>query len=201
MLRPVGEGAWLFEEADEARLRAAWRRLRDAPLPEVRDLVLGARSVLVVPERGARLSADRLESFLSDPRESVLDAAPRTLEVAVRYDGPDLPLVAERAGRAVEEVIRLHAAATYRVAFLGFQPGFAYLSGLPSEIATPRRSEPRTRVPKGSVAIGATWTAIYPVESPGGWNLIGVSDVTLFDAAASPPALLAPGDLVRFVPR
>lgn len=199
MLRPVGEGAWLFEDTDEARLNAAWRRLRDAALAGVRDLVLGAQSVLVVPERGSEIPRERLEPLLAQAAESPDDVAPRTIEVPVRYDGPDLAIVADRAGRTVDEVVRLHAAASYRVAFLGFQPGFAYLRGLPPELATPRRSEPRTRVPRGSLAIGAGWTAIYPAESPGGWNLIGTADVTLFDVMASPPVLLSPGDRVRFV--
>src|SRR5262249_33523724 len=114
-------------------------------------------------------------------------------------DGPDLLEVARLTGLPPEEVVRRHVAATYRVYFLGFLAGFPYLGGLPSELAVPRLAAPRTHVPAGSVALAERQTGIYPVPSPGGWRLIGRTPLRLFDPAANPPALLRPGDRVRFV--
>ena len=122
----------------------------------------------------------------------------RLLRLPVVYDGEDLAELAQRAGLSAHELARRHAAGRYRVAFVGFAPGFAYLSGLPGELASPRRPSPRPRVPAGSVAIGGAWTGIYPSASPGGWNLLGRTSAVLFDAAADPPSLLAPGDRVEF---
>ena len=124
------------------------------------------------------------------------------IEISVRYggeDGPDLDDVATSLGLAPSEVVRRHAEAEYTVLFLGFAPGFAYLGGLAPELATPRRSTPRERVPPGSVAIAGAQTAVYPQAMPGGWNLIGRTDATLFDPSATPPARLLPGSGVRFV--
>jgi KipI family sensor histidine kinase inhibitor len=126
------------------------------------------------------------------------------LEVPVRYggtDGPDLAEVARRTGLTEERVVELHAGVVYRVYMLGFSPGFAYLGTLPDELALPRRDEPRTRVPKGSVAIAARQTAIYPSATPGGWHLIGRTDAPVWDITSDPPALLQPGRSVRFVPQ
>jgi len=114
--------------------------------------------------------------------------------------GPDLADVARHARLSPDEVIARHAGADYLVYFLGFQPGFAYLGGLPEELATPRLAKPRLAVPAGSVGIGGSQTGVYPAVTPGGWNLIGRSTVTLFDPSATPPTLLQPGDRVRFVP-
>jgi KipI family sensor histidine kinase inhibitor len=121
----------------------------------------------------------------------------------VRYGGehgPDLQRVADHAGLSTTDVIARHAVAEYTVAMLGFAPGFPYLLGLDAALATPRLATPRTRVPAGSVAIGGAQTGLYPQASPGGWNLIGRTDRVLFDPQRDPPALLAPGDRVRFVP-
>ncbi len=126
----------------------------------------------------------------------------RQVEIPVRYGGeagPDLEEVARHTGLSPAEVIRLHAGADYLVYFLGFAPGFPYLGGLPPELATPRLAAPRKRVPAGSVAIGGNQTGIYPMETPGGWRIIGRATVRLFDADANPPALLRAGDRVRFV--
>jgi KipI family sensor histidine kinase inhibitor len=127
----------------------------------------------------------------------------RTVEIPVCYGGafgPDLEDVARHTGLTAARVVELHAAASYLVYFLGFSPGFPYLGGLPPELATPRLAAPRKVVPAGSVAIGGSQTGIYPVDSPGGWRIIGRTDLRLFDAAATPPALLGIGDAVRFVP-
>jgi KipI family sensor histidine kinase inhibitor len=127
----------------------------------------------------------------------------RTVEIPVSYGGafgPDLDDVARHAGLTPARVVELHASASYLVYFLGFSPGFPYLGGLPVELATPRLATPRKRVPAGSVAIGGSQTGIYPMESPGGWRIIGRTELRLFDPEADPPALLRMGDYVRFTP-
>ncbi len=125
----------------------------------------------------------------------------RLIEIPVHYGGefgPDLEDVARHTGLASERVIELHSAAEYLVYFLGFAPGFAYLGGLPPELATPRLAAPRKRVPAGSVAIGGNQTGVYPMESPGGWRIVGHTDVKLFDPGAAEPVLLRMGDRLRF---
>ena len=143
------------------------------------------------------LVRDRLTRTASLPVEPA-----RTEEIPVRYGGewgPDLEEVARHAGMAPGEVVRVHSGADYLVYFLGFSPGFPYLGGLPPALATPRLAVPRKRVPAGSVAIGGSQTGIYPMESPGGWRIIGQTPLRLFDLTAVPPALLRAGDHVRFV--
>ena len=128
---------------------------------------------------------------------------PRHLEIPVRYGGefgPDLADVARHTGLTEARVVELHAAAEYVVYFVGFSTCFPYLGGLPPELATPRLSAPRKHVPVGSVAIGGAQAGIYPLASPGGWRLIGRTDLKLFDLAATPPPLLRMGDRVRFIP-
>ena len=128
----------------------------------------------------------------------------RAIEIPVRYGGefgPDLDDVARHTGLPPAEVVRLHASGSYLVYFLGFSPGFPYLGGMPPELATPRLAAPRKRVPAGSIAIGGSQTGVYPVESPGGWRIIGRTELRLFDPQAVPPALLRAGDSVRFVLR
>jgi inhibitor of KinA len=127
----------------------------------------------------------------------------RTIEIPVVYGGehgPDLDDVARATGLPPDEIVRRHAGAEYLVYMIGFLPGFAYLGGLPSELATPRRSSPRTHVPAGSVGIGGSQTGVYPMVSPGGWNLIGWTPLQLFDPERERASLLAAGDRVRFVP-
>jgi len=125
--------------------------------------------------------------------------AGRLVEIPVTYDGPDLGDVASHCGLSADEVVRRHTQGQYVVYFIGFQPGFAYLGGLDEALHTPRRAEPRVAVPAGSVGIGGAQTGIYPLATPGGWQLIGRTSLALFDPHATPPTLLAPGDLVRFV--
>jgi KipI family sensor histidine kinase inhibitor len=126
------------------------------------------------------------------------DAVGDEVVIPVRYDGADLAAVAAATGLTVGEVVAAHCGATYRVAFCGFAPGFGYLTGLPERLHVPRRSTPRTRVPAGAVAIAAGYAAVYPRPSPGGWHLLGSTDLVLFDPDRQPPALLAPGNVVRF---
>ncbi|HEX4825256.1 MAG TPA: 5-oxoprolinase subunit PxpB [Candidatus Polarisedimenticolaceae bacterium] len=175
--------------------------LRERPVPGQVDLHPAYGSVLVRFD-AVRTDPDDVASSLAgrDGNPGAPADEPRTFTVTVVYDGPDLERVAEICGLSAAEVVRLHAGATYEVAFLGFSPGFPYLVGLPSSLTTPRLPSPRRRVPAGSVAIAGVQAGIYPVATAGGWNLIGRTDVSLFDAAASEPATLRAGDRVRFVP-
>jgi inhibitor of KinA len=128
--------------------------------------------------------------------------AGRSVEIPVRYggeDGPDLAALATHAGLGEDEVVARHCAVEYRVAMLGFSPGFPYLLGLDPRLAMPRLDTPRTRVPAGSVGIGGAQTGIYPQAGPGGWRIIGRTTLALFDPLHDPPTLLAPGDRVRFI--
>ena len=128
---------------------------------------------------------------------------PRTMEIPVCYGGeygPDLNDVAAMCGRSPDEVVAIHSGADYLVCFLGFSPGFPYLSGMPESIAASRLATPRSRVPAGSVAIGGRQTGVYPLASPGGWRIIGRTPLRLFQPFADPPVLLRMGDHVKFVP-
>jgi KipI family sensor histidine kinase inhibitor len=137
--------------------------------------------------------------------EVVLDAdAPATgerVDIEVRYDGADLAAVADHLGVSEDEVVARHGAAEYVVAFCGFSPGFAYLTGLDPSLHMPRLPEPRVSVPAGSVAIAGEFTGVYPRRSPGGWRLLGTTDADLWNAGRPVPALLSPGTCVRFVAR
>ena len=125
-------------------------------------------------------------------------ATAREVVIPVLYDGPDLGWAADHAGLSVPDFIAAHTGATYRVAFLGFTPGFAFLTGTPPQLQMPRLSAPRTAIPAGSVALGGPWAGVYPLSSPGGWRLIGRTDVQLFDPHRDPPTLWRAGDTVRF---
>jgi len=125
----------------------------------------------------------------------------RDVEIPTHYDGPDLRETAERSRLTVDELVALHSGRVYRAFFLGFLPGFAYCGVLDPRIVAPRLVRPRERVPAGSVAIADGQTSIYPFDSPGGWRLIGRTDVRVFDATREPPAFIRPGDRVRFVAR
>ena len=135
----------------------------------------------------------------SESKRAIVDA-PRQHVIPVRYDGPDLDEVARRCGLAAQEVVERHANVDYRVELVGFVPGFGYLAPLDRALVLPRRDRPRRVVPAGSVAIAGAQTAVYPLATPGGWHLIGRTDVALFDASRAEPALLRVGDVVRFVP-
>lgn len=131
--------------------------------------------------------------------ESIESQEPDLIEIPVVYDGEDLAFVAAHNQLTIEEVIRIHTQAVYRVYMMGFLPGFAYLGGMDERIATPRKSTPRIKVPAGSVGIAGEQTGIYPLESPGGWQLIGRTSIPLFNMDSPNPTLLKAGDLVRFV--
>jgi inhibitor of KinA len=153
--------------------------------------------------RHAEIEALVRERLESAPAAETPAEPQRAIEIPVRYGGefgPDLEDVARHAGLSPERAAELHASGSYLVHFLGFSPGFPYLGGLPPELATPRLDVPRKLAPAGSVAIGGSHAGIYPMDSPGGWRIIGRTPLRLFDPDASPPALLAMGDRVRFVP-
>ncbi|MGW6014710.1 5-oxoprolinase subunit B family protein [Streptomyces sp. NPDC055210] len=197
---PVGDRALLVEVStdEEAQaLHADLLRRRAEGSLSVREIVPAARTVLLDglddPSRlAAQLSGTRLPAVPPPVAEVV--------EIAVRYDGPDLADVAGLWGVSPDEVARIHAAADFRVAFCGFAPGFGYLTGLPARYEVPRRATPRTTVPAGSVGLAGPYTGVYPRSSPGGWQLIGTTDAVLWDHARVPAALLSPGTPVRFVP-
>ncbi len=125
----------------------------------------------------------------------------RVIEIPTIYSGPDLALVAEATGLTVSEVVSIHSGTTYFAAFSGFAPGYMYCTGLDPRLHLPRRPTPRISVPAGSVAIADVYTSVYPQASPGGWHLLGTTDVQLFDVHAIEPALIRPGDSVRFIVR
>lgn len=211
---PYGPDAWLLRFADqpgEAALQAAraiGQALEDQPPAGLIEYVPGYTSVLLEFAPGTLPAGPalnhllkRLGACLKIPTEQ----GPLR-EIPVVYDGPDLDRVAKHAGLSRDAVGELHAEVIYRVALIGFAPGFPYLDGLTPRLHTPRLDAPRPRVAAGSVAIGGSHTGIYSVPGPGGWNLIGRTEVRLFDPARAHPGQeaamcwLQPGDRVRFVP-
>lgn len=198
-LRWVTERGLRVETGEQTLSRYGWLLTRD--LPEVEAIVPADESLLIVLKFGASVSAS-LRALLAAPLTEAFLNVGRLHEIAVRYGGeagPDVAALAERTGLRPEEWIATHAAVEYRVEFLGFQPGFPYLAGLPEPLWAPRRDQPRVRVPAGSLAIGGRYTGIYPMEGPGGWQIVGHTDAVLFDLARASPSLFSPGDRVRFV--
>lgn len=196
---PVGDDALLVEVSSDAEaqaLHAELLRRRARGLLVVREIVPAARTVLLDGvEAPARLASE----LTSAEVPSVVSPAADSVEIPVRYDGPDLADVASHWGVDAPEVARVHAATEFRVAFCGFAPGFGYLTGLPPRYDVPRRATPRTAVPAGAVALAGPYTGVYPRASPGGWQLIGRTDAVLWDHTRVPAALLTPGTRVRFV--
>jgi inhibitor of KinA len=227
---PLGDSALLvrlsdnFADRDEtiSAVRAAQRRLEAAQFPGVIEIAPAYTTVAVfyrpihAIDAGAAVEdvlgwlEQRIRAALTSvgakhhrARRTGSAAASRTIEIPVCYDpefAPDLEHMARNAGVSRREVVDLHSSAEYCVSCIGFTPGFPYLSGLPPRLATPRRPTPRREIPAGSVGIGGTQTGIYPIKSPGGWNVIGRTPLRLFDPEKNPPALLRAGDRVRFRP-
>jgi KipI family sensor histidine kinase inhibitor len=195
---PMGPHAVLVErlEGEPAAWAAGLRRMQ---LPGVVEVVPAAETVLVAcsDEPSMLTVRQRLEEV--DAAETVALVPATAIEVPVHYDGEDLEAVASATGLSVAEVVSVHAAPEYVVAFCGFSPGFGYLRGLDDRLHLPRRATPRTRVPPGSVAIAAEYSAVYPRPSPGGWHLLGHTEMVMFDPERTPPTVFAPGLLVRFV--
>ena len=187
-LLPAGDRAVLLDCADPAEARA-WH----AALVDLADVTLGARTVLV---RGEPAEVRR---FLATTKPQDVSAHPvAEITIGVVYDGPDLAEVARHTGLTVDEVVAAHTGTAWDVAFTGFAPGFAYLTGGDPRLHVPRRDTPRPRVPVGAVALAGPYSGVYPRESPGGWQLLGRTDAPLWDLDRDPPALLRPGTRVRF---
>ena len=222
-ISPLGDSALVvrvrerFDDAPEQtldRVLRAFQRIRNAAIPGVIELAPAYTSVAVFFDpitvaKATETSKDLFDWLATRIRAALAGAAagritrPRskTVEIPVCYDPEfalDIDDVARRANISPSEVIRLHSAAEYRVACIGFVPGFPFLAGLPKKLATPRREVPRKEIPAGSVGIGGAQTGIYPLRSPGGWNLIGRTPLRLFDPKKNPPALLRAGERVRF---
>ncbi len=175
-------------------------RFAEPTLPGVADLVPAAETLLVVAAEGADVDAvrQRLAGLEVDESDDAQQDG-ETLEIPVRYDGPDLADVAELTGLSEREVVEAHTGSTWRVAFGGFAPGFGYLVGGDPRLEVPRRESSRTKVPTGAVGLAGTFSGVYPRESPGGWQLIGTTSEQMWDLDRDPPALLVPGAVVRFV--
>ncbi|HET7388061.1 MAG TPA: 5-oxoprolinase subunit PxpB [Nocardioidaceae bacterium] len=199
----LGTDALLVEVPDSATATALFETARDRiSVEDVLDIVPAARTVLFdgVADRDAL--AEEIAGWTLFP-DDVAPARPQgeSVDVPVVYDGPDLAEVADRWQMSVEEAVAAHSATEFTVAFCGFAPGFAYCTGLAERLHVPRRPDPRTRVPAGSVGLAGEFTGIYPSASPGGWQLIGHTGLGLWDVDRDPPATLPPGTRVRFVPR
>lgn len=209
VFRPMGDRSLLIEIGEKIsvdinrRVQELMLRLQQANLPGVRELAPSYRSLLVVFDP-LTIAPEKLKATITDvaarPGGSELPQA-KLITVPVFYGGdygPDLEWVAGHLGISTEEVIRLHTETVYRVYMIGFTPGYPYMGELPAALAVPRRSTPRTRVPKGSVGMAQRQTGIYPVESPGGWQIIGWTPIELFDPKRQIPSLLEMGDRVKF---
>ncbi|MFF1791573.1 5-oxoprolinase subunit PxpB [Kitasatospora sp. NPDC058243] len=198
-VRRVGERALLVELDDTAQVAALYGWLRERQesraLGAVEEIVPAARTVLL----DGVADVDALAALLRTARPSASAAATGPLvEVPTVYDGADLAEVAALWGVSEEAAVRIHTGPEYVVAFCGFAPGFGYLTGLAPRYEVPRRATPRSSVPVGSVALAGPYTGVYPGSSPGGWQLIGRTGLTLWDTGREPAALLAPGVRVRF---
>ncbi|MFE0423912.1 allophanate hydrolase subunit 1 [Streptomyces sp. NPDC058953] len=197
----VGERGLLIELADGDEVGALHaellRRRAAGLLPPVTEIVPAARTVLLDGVADPGGLAAELAGWEPAPAGGTARGA---VEVPVRYDGPDLAEVAALWGVADDEVAAIHSAVEFRVAFCGFAPGFGYLTGLPARYAVPRRATPRTAVPSGALGLAGPYSGVYPRASPGGWRLIGRTDLELWDPGRDPAALLSPGVRVRFVP-
>jgi KipI family sensor histidine kinase inhibitor len=197
-----GDQALLLQFDSTAEVLAWTTALREAALPGVVDIVPAARTVLVKLD-GPRYQAGtrhRLRKLRVVPDPTPSDSSDRSADVVIDvvYDGPDLAEVASCTGLSTAQVIHAHTATLWRVGFCGFAPGFAYLVDGDPRLRVPRRSEPRTSVPAGSVALAEEFSAIYPRQSPGGWQLIGHTEAVLWDLDRPNPALLTPGMWVQF---
>jgi inhibitor of KinA len=223
---PLGDSALIvrvrdrFDDAPDetsSEVLHTFRRLQAAAIPGITELAPAYTTVAIsfdplqITKAGAKPNqaldwlTDRVRIALSAvaavyDRRRAADHS-RTIEIPVCYDPEfalDLDCIAGHAQISPGDVVNLHSAAKYRVSCIGFVPGFPFLAGLPKKLATARRSTPRKEIPAGSVAIGGAQTGIYPLRSPGGWNIVGRTPLRLFDAKNSPPSLLRAGDRVRF---
>lgn len=195
---PFGDAALLVELDDLDAVLALAAAVRGQRFDGVLDVVPAARTVLLVTEPGTPLDLLAARVTALSPAPSADTAEAEAVEIAVVYDGPDLAEVARLTGLSERDVVEAHTGTPWRIAFGGFAPGFAYLTGGDPRLSVPRRDEPRTTVPAGAVGLAGEYSGVYPRPSPGGWQLIGRTDAVLWDAERDPPALLPPGGTVRF---
>lgn len=204
---PLGDSAITISFGEERsadtlrRIHAAARALRRAAIPGVLDVVPSYLALTVFYDPLAASYKELAQLLVEEcetPRPDVDPQPTREHIIPVRYDGIDLQHVSETTGIGVDRIITMHSGRAYSVDILGFVPGFAYLSELDPALQLPRRDKPRPRVAAGSVAIAGSQTAVYPLETPGGWHVIGTTSLVMFDPLRDPAALLAPGDVVRF---
>jgi len=194
---PFGPGALLAEYDSLAEVMSVDAVLRESNLTGIDEIIPAARTVLVTFGQVDRAALHELLV----PGAAAGRVEGPLVEIPVVYAGADLEEVAAATGLSTEQVVDIHSAIVYSAAFLGFTPGWAYLVGLPPSLQLPRRKTPRTAVPAGSVAIANEFTGVYPTLSPGGWHLLGHTDVQMFDVEREKPALVLAGDRVRFVPK
>jgi len=208
---PLGDSSALVQWGDEIdlsinqKVHALAGLIDSSPLEGIVETV-PAYSTLLIHYDPLILTFTKIKEHLSmklGRLQEVLSREARQIEVPVQYDGTygvDLEFVASHCKLTVEEVVRIHSEGTYTVFMMGFTPGYPYMGKLDDRLITPRMDAPRTRVPAGTVAIAGSQTGIYPIDSPGGWRLIGYTSLKLFDPDADVPFLFSPGDRVRFIP-
>jgi inhibitor of KinA len=208
---PSGDAAFILKAGDKISItvnqviRKLLVRIEEEKIPGITELIPSYNELMIIYDpciTGYRDLLARLHSLEHDAEAATLPES-ETIEVPVLYggeSGPDLAEVAETNRLSEEEVIRIHSSGHYLVYMLGFTPGFCYLGGMDERIATPRKASPRLKIPAGAVGIAGNQTGIYPIESPGGWQLIGRTPLRLFDPQQQPEFLFKPGDLIRFCP-
>lgn len=204
---PLGERALVLDPSPleplswELQAKLCWLATELRLDNRLLEVIPGMNNLTLVVKEPGQLKS--VKAKLDELWQRAPDTAfePQTVTLQVSYGGefgPDLIKVAQYHDITPEEVVHLHTLASYKVFFIGFQPGFAYLEGLPHALHTPRLATPRLKIPAGSVGIGGEQTGVYPLASPGGWQLIGQTQTPLFDPLSDIPCLLAPGDIVRF---
>lgn len=210
-LRLIGDTGVLVEYGDgidpeiNRRVRVMTAAVDKDEPPGILEVVPTYRSLLIVydPRQTDPTGLESALATLEARLDQIEISPPRTVEIPVLYGGemgPDIDFVAEHNSLSVDEVIRLHSEPAYQIYMIGFTPGFAFLGGLADALETPRLATPRTQVPAGSVGIANNQTGMYPVDSPGGWQLIGRTPLTLFDPYREEPFLYQAGDLIKFEP-
>ena len=207
--QPLGDSAITIVFGSERgaellkRVQSAGLSVSEAAIPAVEDIVTGYLTLAVFYDPRETSYADLASKILAVCERATMPGGrspkSRTHNIPVKYDGLDLNDVSMALGLSVVEVIERHTGRAYSVDLIGFVPGWAYLSELDPALHLPRRAQPRTRVPAGSVAIAGAQTGVYPLATPGGWHIIGTTHTSMFDPNRDPPAILRPGDTVRFV--
>ena len=198
-LLPCGDVGLLVELEDLDAVLALHAELSVHPLPGMVDLVPAARTLLLCLDPRAATVADTARAVAQLRPQSGARADAGEVEIPVTYDGADLAEVGRLTGLGERGVVEAHTGQTWTVAFAGFSPGFGYLVGTDDRLHVPRRDNPRTKVPTGSVGLAGEFSGVYPRESPDGWQLLGRTNLAMWDLERDPPALLHPGVRVRFV--